>query len=151
MTKSLREAQIKEKMDRYPKVVLRVQFPDRYVLQGYFRPLETGATVFPLFIAPPKTILDDPSATLFQVRLLILSFDCMLQTSTTSSSSVGFEEPLPPLEPTVEASRSTQDEEDPSTHTQAAKPARSDPGKVPKWLKLPGQDRKGSTHTHKEK
>lgn len=70
MTKSLREAQIKEKMDRYPKVstndlhtlsvlfylprasfkcrdfclqvVLRVQFPDRHVLQGFFRPLETG-------------------------------------------------------------------------------------------------------------
>ncbi|XP_075946640.1 tether containing UBX domain for GLUT4 isoform X3 [Anarhichas minor] len=42
MTKSLREAQMKEKMERYPKVVLRVQFPDRHVLQGFFRPLETG-------------------------------------------------------------------------------------------------------------
>lgn len=74
MTKSLREGQMKEKMDRYPKVstsyphtitilfylsyvcfkctdfclqvVLRVQFPDRHVLQGFFRPLETGVCLF---------------------------------------------------------------------------------------------------------
>ncbi|XP_078133378.1 tether containing UBX domain for GLUT4 isoform X3 [Sander vitreus] len=83
MTKSLRETQVKEKMKRYPKVVLRVQFPDRHVLQGFFRPLETVAAVrhfvrshledpqlkFYLFITPPKTILDDPSATLFQADL----------------------------------------------------------------------------------
>ncbi|XP_073166773.1 tether containing UBX domain for GLUT4 isoform X4 [Lepidochelys kempii] len=42
MTKSLREAQMKEKLEHYPKVVLRVQFPDRHVLQGFFRPNETG-------------------------------------------------------------------------------------------------------------
>ncbi|NXE16344.1 ASPC1 protein, partial [Lophotis ruficrista] len=41
MTKSLREAQLKEKLERYPKVVLRVRFPDRHVLQGFFRPSET--------------------------------------------------------------------------------------------------------------
>ncbi|NXV97549.1 ASPC1 protein, partial [Calonectris borealis] len=41
MTKSLREAQLKEKLERYPKVVLRVYFPDRYVLQGFFCPSET--------------------------------------------------------------------------------------------------------------
>ncbi|NXK14366.1 ASPC1 protein, partial [Herpetotheres cachinnans] len=41
MTKSLREAQLKEKLERYPKVVLRVHFPDRHVLQGFFRPNET--------------------------------------------------------------------------------------------------------------
>lgn len=77
-------------------------------------------------------------------------FSCMLQSSTPSSSSGGFREPLPPPEPTVEASGSTQNEEDPLTQTQAAKPARSDPGKVPKWLKLPGQDRKQSTHTKRK-
>ncbi|KAM3864575.1 tether containing UBX domain for GLUT4 [Diretmus argenteus] len=83
MTKALRETQMKEKMDRYPKVVLRVQFPDRHVLQGFFRPMETVAALsqfvkshledpqlcFYLFIAPPKTILDDPSATFFQANL----------------------------------------------------------------------------------
>ncbi|XP_056136346.1 tether containing UBX domain for GLUT4 isoform X2 [Lampris incognitus] len=81
MTKALREAQMKEKMDRYPRVVLRVQFPDRHILQGFFRPLETVAALshfvkshledpqlrFYLFIAPPKTILDNPSVTLFQL------------------------------------------------------------------------------------
>ncbi|NXJ94945.1 ASPC1 protein, partial [Corythaixoides concolor] len=41
MTKSLREAQLKEKLERYPKVVLRVHFPDRHVLQGFFHPSET--------------------------------------------------------------------------------------------------------------
>ncbi|XP_041696859.2 tether containing UBX domain for GLUT4 isoform X1 [Coregonus clupeaformis] len=83
MTKALRESQMKDKMDRYPRVVLRVQFPDRRVLQGFFRPLETVAALrhfvkshlqdpqlpFYLFIAPPKTILEDPTATLFQANL----------------------------------------------------------------------------------
>uniref|UniRef100_A0A2K6ULA8 ASPSCR1 tether for SLC2A4, UBX domain containing n=1 Tax=Saimiri boliviensis boliviensis TaxID=39432 RepID=A0A2K6ULA8_SAIBB len=41
MTKALREAQMKEKLERYPKVALRVLFPDRYILQGFFRPSET--------------------------------------------------------------------------------------------------------------
>nr|XP_061791885.1 tether containing UBX domain for GLUT4-like [Nerophis lumbriciformis] len=83
MTKSLREAQMKEKMERYPKVVLRIQFPDRHVLQGFFKPLETvGALTnfvrshlenpnlsFYLFVTPPKKILDDPAMTLFQADL----------------------------------------------------------------------------------
>ncbi|XP_068448714.1 tether containing UBX domain for GLUT4 isoform X2 [Clinocottus analis] len=83
MTKSLKEKQMKEKMERYPKVILRVLFPDRHVLQGFFRPLETVGAVrhfvrshmedpqlsFYLFITPPKTILDNPSATLFEADL----------------------------------------------------------------------------------
>ncbi|KFP09887.1 Tether containing UBX domain for GLUT4, partial [Egretta garzetta] len=82
MTKSLREAQLKEKLERYPKVVLRVHFPDRHVLQGFFRPSETVGVLrdfvrshladadlpFYLFIAPPRIILDDESLTLFEVR-----------------------------------------------------------------------------------
>ncbi|XP_044202063.1 tether containing UBX domain for GLUT4 [Thunnus albacares] len=185
MTKALRESQIKEKMDRYPKVVLRVQFPDRHVLQGFFRPLETVGAVknfvrshledpqlsFYLFITPPKTILDDPSATLFQADLFpgaLVYFgsdvktesylkrellgssvsalqanesiaSCMPRSVTPSSSFVAPEEPLPPPEPTADASGSTQNGGDPPAHPQAAKPNRSDPGKVPKWLKLPGK------------
>ncbi|XP_011610773.2 tether containing UBX domain for GLUT4 [Takifugu rubripes] len=83
MTKASREAQIKEKMERYPRVVLRVQFPDRHILQGFFRPVETVGALrafvrshledpqlsFYLFITPPKTILNDPSATLIQADL----------------------------------------------------------------------------------
>ncbi|NWS73199.1 ASPC1 protein, partial [Crotophaga sulcirostris] len=82
MTKSLREAQLKEKLERYPKVVLRVHFPDRHVLQGFFCPTETVGVLrdfvrshladadlpFYLFIAPPRIILDDDSLTLFEVR-----------------------------------------------------------------------------------
>ncbi|KFU85949.1 Tether containing UBX domain for GLUT4, partial [Chaetura pelagica] len=82
MTKSLREAQLKEKLERYPKVVLRVRFPDRHVLQGFFHPSETVGILrdfirshladadlpFYLFIAPPRIILNDASLTLFEVR-----------------------------------------------------------------------------------
>uniref|UniRef100_A0A8D0GP51 ASPSCR1 tether for SLC2A4, UBX domain containing n=1 Tax=Sphenodon punctatus TaxID=8508 RepID=A0A8D0GP51_SPHPU len=77
MTKTLREAQMKEKLERYPKVVLRVHFPDRHVLQGFFCPTETGKNMsafvsqlalLHLVIAPPRTILSDESLTLFQVR-----------------------------------------------------------------------------------
>ncbi|XP_053191843.1 tether containing UBX domain for GLUT4 [Scomber japonicus] len=185
MTKSLREAQMKEKMDRYPKVVLRVQFPDRHVLQGFFRPLETVGAVksfvrshledpqlsFYLFITPPKTILDDPSATLFQADLFpgaLVYFgsnvktesylkrellgstvsasqanesiaSCMPRSATPASTSVASQEPLSPPQPTADAGGSTQNGRDQPEHTQAAKPNRSDPGKVPKWLKLPGK------------
>ncbi|DAA18304.1 TPA: alveolar soft part sarcoma chromosome region, candidate 1-like [Bos taurus] len=83
VTKAFREAQMKEKLQRYPKVVLRVLFPDRYILQGFFRPSETVGDLrdfvrshlgnpelpFYLFIAPPKTILDDHTLTLFQANL----------------------------------------------------------------------------------
>ncbi|XP_048411362.1 tether containing UBX domain for GLUT4 isoform X7 [Stegostoma tigrinum] len=70
------------------KVVLRVQFPDRYVLQGFFRPFETvGALIefvkshlidpaisfylFSIFVVktPPKVLLDKPAATLFEANL----------------------------------------------------------------------------------
>ncbi|XP_070712679.1 tether containing UBX domain for GLUT4 [Pempheris klunzingeri] len=185
MTKSLRAAQLKEKMERYPKVVLRVQFPDRHVLQGFFRPLETVGAVkdfvrshledpqlsFYLFITPPKTILDDPSATLFQADLFpgaLVYFgsdvktdfyikrellessvsalqanesiaSCMFRSPSPPSSSAGSEQLLPPPEPRSDTSESTQDEPGPSAHAQAAKPPRSDTGKVPKWLKLPGK------------
>ncbi|XP_051240863.1 tether containing UBX domain for GLUT4 [Dicentrarchus labrax] len=182
MTKSLRETQMKEKLEKYPKVVLRVQFPDRHVLQGFFRPLETVGAVrhfvrshledpqlsFYLFITPPKTILDDPSATLFQADLfpgalvyfgsdvktdfyikreLLESSVSAVQANESIASSMllspsvptGSEEPLSPPEPSPDTSESTEDEEDPSAHTKAAKPTRSDLGKVPKWLKLPGK------------
>ncbi|XP_020043442.1 tether containing UBX domain for GLUT4 isoform X3 [Castor canadensis] len=80
VTKAFREAQMKEKLERYPKAALRILFPDRYILQGFFRPSETVGDLrefvrshlgnpelsFHLFIAPPKTILDDHTLTLFQ-------------------------------------------------------------------------------------
>lgn len=83
VTQAFREAQMKEKLQRYPKVALRVLFPDRYMLQGFFHPSETVGDLrdfvrshlenselsFYLFITPPKTVLDDPKLTLFQANL----------------------------------------------------------------------------------
>ncbi|XP_056673298.1 tether containing UBX domain for GLUT4 isoform X1 [Monodelphis domestica] len=83
VTKSFREAQMKEKLERYPKIALRIMFPDRYILQGFFRPNETVGDLqdfvrshlgnpelsFYLFLAPPKTILSDNTLTLFQANL----------------------------------------------------------------------------------
>ncbi|XP_018417273.1 PREDICTED: tether containing UBX domain for GLUT4 [Nanorana parkeri] len=88
MTKALREAQLKEKLDRYPKVVLRVLFPDRFILQGFFQVTDTIGAVrefveshlqepgipFYLFITPPRTELMDDSETLFQARLFPAAF-----------------------------------------------------------------------------
>uniref|UniRef100_H3D967 ASPSCR1 tether for SLC2A4, UBX domain containing n=1 Tax=Tetraodon nigroviridis TaxID=99883 RepID=H3D967_TETNG len=182
MTKALREAQIKEKIARYPKVVLRVQFPDRRILQGFFRPLETVGALrcfvrshledpqlsFYLFITPPKTVLSDPSATLIQADLFpgaLVHFGsdtktdvylkrgfiqssvsaqqanesvsrCILGSPGPSCSSA---EPPPSPETPADASTSTQEERAPSARCPAAKAARSAPGAVPKWLKLPGK------------
>ncbi|NXN05659.1 ASPC1 protein, partial [Sylvia borin] len=83
MTKALKESQLKEKLERYPKVVLRVRFPDRHVLQGFFHPTETVGILkdfvrshladaelpFYLFVAPPRIILNDESLTLFEAKL----------------------------------------------------------------------------------
>lgn len=71
--------------------------------------------------------------------LSLLPFSCILPPSLTSSSS-----PLAaPEQPLADTDGSAQEEQEPQelqTHTQAAKPSRSNLGKVPKWLKLPGED-----------
>lgn len=66
-------------LNKYQQTVVRIQFPDRFVLQGVFRPRETVQHVlsfvkqfiqnpeseFYLYTAPPKTILN-PSETLIE-------------------------------------------------------------------------------------
>ncbi|KAB1265963.1 Tether containing UBX domain for GLUT4 [Camelus dromedarius] len=119
VTRAFREAQMKEKLQRYPKlvagaaeVVLRVLFPDRHILQGCFRPSETVGDLrdfvrshlgdpelpFHLFIAPPKTILDDHMLTLFQSincsplkagRKEERELKCQSTRTTSASCSVG--------------------------------------------------------------
>ena len=42
VTRSLRLAEIEAKMAKYDRATIRVTFPDRLVLQGLFRPQETG-------------------------------------------------------------------------------------------------------------
>ncbi|XP_063961575.1 tether containing UBX domain for GLUT4-like [Lytechinus pictus] len=82
-TKAMREAQDKMKMKKYEKVVVRIHFPDRIILQGFFRPQETVEAVkefvksnladkeqsFHLYTTPPKTVLKDMSETLFKAKL----------------------------------------------------------------------------------
>ena len=42
MTRALKQDQAEAAYDHYDRVVIRVQFPDRLVLQACFRPRETG-------------------------------------------------------------------------------------------------------------
>lgn len=72
----------------------------------------------------------------------------MLRCAMSSSSSVVSDEPLHCQEPCVDTSESTQDKQDSSANTQAIKSTTSDTGKVPKWLKLPGEEGAHSENTH---
>lgn len=71
--------------------------------------------------------------------LSFLPFSCILPPSLTSSSEP-LAAPEQPLADTDGSAQEEQEPQEPQTHTQAAKPSRSNPGKVPKWLKLPGED-----------
>ncbi|XP_048220964.1 tether containing UBX domain for GLUT4 isoform X1 [Perognathus longimembris pacificus] len=183
VTKAFREAQMKEKLERYPKVALRVLFPDRYILQGFFRPSETVGDLrdfvrshlgnpelsFHLFIAPPKTILDDHTLTLFQANLfpaalvhfgaeepaaLYLEPGLLEHTVSPSAADVlvarymprtsGTPSPLPAPDPAPLESEPTAEEGvlpplEPTPGT--AQLVRRSLGKVPKWLKLPASKR----------
>ncbi|KAL3875966.1 hypothetical protein ACJMK2_033860 [Sinanodonta woodiana] len=84
MTKALRQAQLEVKYSKYTKVVIRLQFPDRLVLQGVFKPTETifalqtfvkdhleeKSEPFYLYTAPPKNVLNDLSQTLLEAHLV---------------------------------------------------------------------------------
>ncbi|XP_076651501.1 tether containing UBX domain for GLUT4 [Halictus rubicundus] len=66
------EKEMSSKLNKYFKSIIRVQFPDQFVLQGVFQPMETVQTIkdfikdylddpnsdFTIFTAPPKHILD---------------------------------------------------------------------------------------------
>ncbi|KAJ1128725.1 hypothetical protein NDU88_007100 [Pleurodeles waltl] len=180
MTNALREAQKMEKLERYPKVVLRVLFPDRYILQGFFHPeetigafrdfvkshLEDASVPFYLFITPPRTLLNDESETLFQANLFpaaVVHFGSEVirdhylkqqQLDSIVSPSVAdllVARSMPRCHITETPSNpevSTVEEATPlvvsgvaqtSTVSQAPPTTKSDPAKVPKWLKLPGK------------
>lgn len=62
MTTKLREMEEEQKhlsmLSRYKTVIIRIQFPNRYVLQGSFTPYETIETVIEfvrLYLASPNT------------------------------------------------------------------------------------------------
>ncbi|CAH1274452.1 ASPSCR1 [Branchiostoma lanceolatum] len=83
MTGAMRAQREVEMVQKYPKTVIRVQFPDRTVLQGFFRPMETvpaltdfvksnladPSSSFYLYTTPPRCVLDKPSMTLYQAKL----------------------------------------------------------------------------------
>eukprot|EP00058_Branchiostoma_floridae_P021676 XP_002607166.1 hypothetical protein BRAFLDRAFT_118647 [Branchiostoma floridae] len=83
MTGAMRAQREVEMIQKYPKTVIRVQFPDRTVLQGFFRPMETVPALtefvksnladptssFYLYTTPPRYVLDKPSMTLYQAKL----------------------------------------------------------------------------------
>uniref|UniRef100_I3N9U4 ASPSCR1 tether for SLC2A4, UBX domain containing n=2 Tax=Ictidomys tridecemlineatus TaxID=43179 RepID=I3N9U4_ICTTR len=183
VTKAFREAQMKEKLERYPKVVLRVLFPDRYILQGFFRPSETVGDLrdfvrshlgnpqlpFHLFVAPPRTVLDDHTLTLFQANLfpaalvhfgaeeptgLYLEPGLLEHTVSPSAADVlvarcmsrATKSPLPLPTPGAVPLESEPAAEEgalgpPGSLPGAVQPMRRNPGKVPKWLRLPASKR----------
>ncbi|GAB1297181.1 Tether containing UBX domain for GLUT4 [Apodemus speciosus] len=183
VTKAFREAQMKEKLERYPKVALRVLFPDRYILQGFFRPSETVGDLrdfvrshlgnpelsFYLFIAPPKTVLDDHTLTLFQANLfpaalvhfgaeeptgLYLEPGLLEHTVSPSTADVlvarcmsraaGSPPLLPAPDPVSLESEPIAEEGalgPPEPIQGTAQPVKRSLGKVPKWLKLPASKR----------
>ena len=63
-TKAMRQAELEERHRQYDHVVMRIQFPDGLVLQGCFRPRETGACLllgrdlfpFDLFFCPSSLV-----------------------------------------------------------------------------------------------
>uniref|UniRef100_A0A8D2N8S1 ASPSCR1 tether for SLC2A4, UBX domain containing n=1 Tax=Zonotrichia albicollis TaxID=44394 RepID=A0A8D2N8S1_ZONAL len=180
MTKSLRESQQKEKLERYPKVVVRVHFPDRHVLQGCFHPTETVGILrdfvrshlanaelpFYLFVAPPRIILSDESLTLFEANLFptaVIHFgskerracylksdllcsavspssaDLLVARSLVPSASSTLASVVPSLSaPEVGSDKETIEQPEAASTQGAPQVLRKAPGKIPKWLKLPG-------------
>lgn len=180
VTQAFREAQMKEKLQRYPKVALRVLFPDRYVLQGFFRPSETVGDLrdfvrghlgnpelpFYLFITPPKTVLDDPTLTLFQANLfpaalvyfgapepagVYLEPGLLARTISPSAADMLVARcmsrtPAPQLDPDPVSLESEPAAEEgsvvaPDTIPGSGQPVKRSLDKVPKWLKLPASKR----------
>ncbi|XP_052262738.1 tether containing UBX domain for GLUT4-like [Dreissena polymorpha] len=84
MTSAMRKAHLEELYGKYERVVIRVQFHDKLVLQGVFRPRETIFAVqkfvkdhledkslqFYLYTSPPKSVLKDNTKTLIEAKLI---------------------------------------------------------------------------------
>ncbi|XP_077980512.1 tether containing UBX domain for GLUT4-like [Glandiceps talaboti] len=105
MTKSMREMQTLRMLEKYPKVVIRIHFPDRLVLQGIFRPLEPVQALvqfvkshlddqklkFYLYTTPPKVVLKDHKKSLYEAKLVPAAnvyFGCETQPEQYLTSSL---------------------------------------------------------------
>lgn len=114
ITKSLRESMKNERYCKYEQVVIRVQFPNYLVLQGFFKPKETVFSLykfvkenledknmdFYIYVTPPKKVLNDMSENLIQADLVpasIVYFGCQSEKAhylkkDLTSSLVSWEE-----------------------------------------------------------
>ncbi|XP_065659777.1 tether containing UBX domain for GLUT4 isoform X2 [Hydra vulgaris] len=95
MTKAMREKKEMEKISNIGKIPIRFQFPDKIVVQAFFRPLETVQVLkefldsyvsedilkYEMFTTPPRIFLKDLNATLYQAKLFPSS---IIHISTTS-------------------------------------------------------------------
>ncbi|XP_035894736.1 tether containing UBX domain for GLUT4 [Anopheles stephensi] len=98
-----RNQQLLSNMNRYRQAVIRVQFPDRHVLQGVFQVHETVGHVvefvrgfladakqsFYLYTTPPKVVLDQPTVSLIDAGCfpqVLLHFS--LDSPTPSDSTI---------------------------------------------------------------
>uniref|UniRef100_A0A672KJZ2 ASPSCR1 tether for SLC2A4, UBX domain containing n=1 Tax=Sinocyclocheilus grahami TaxID=75366 RepID=A0A672KJZ2_SINGR len=93
-----------------------------------------------LVVAPPKTILDEPNVTLFQVRptvcyeIVLVPAICIPRTPPPVSE----DDPPPAPESCDSSGQRGATEDGCDAQMPAVRPLKTDPGKVPKWLKLPG-------------
>ncbi|KAM0728352.1 Tether containing UBX domain for GLUT4 [Formica fusca] len=119
-----------DRLNKYRRTVIRVQFPDQFVLQGLFGPLETIATVknfiknylddpnceFVIYTSPPKHILN-PDARLVDENLVPSAIVYYSGQSSLSSSVKA--KLTDPRAAGIEAIRSrttmTRKEQDPAT------------------------------------
>lgn len=85
MTKMMRELENDKKAMKYEKVVIRIKFQNKFILQGLFRPKEQVQELykfvesciesseetsgFYLYVTPPKVILNDKKQNLFDANL----------------------------------------------------------------------------------
>lgn len=83
MTRAMREVREEAEMYKYDRVVVRIKFPDRLILQAFFRPMEKVSVVeafvkshledsniqFYLYTTPPRKVIDKQNSTLFENKL----------------------------------------------------------------------------------
>lgn len=83
-TSSFRKVKLEAEYSHYTHVIIRVHFPDKLVLQGLFRPIETVFALrnfvrehledkscqFCLYTSPPKQVLTDASQNFIEAKLV---------------------------------------------------------------------------------
>ncbi|XP_041363543.1 tether containing UBX domain for GLUT4-like [Gigantopelta aegis] len=161
MTQAMRQARLEEHYAKYDKVVIRIQFPDRVVLQGLFNPrervhaiykfvkeyLEEKSSTFYLYTSPPKCVLNEKS-TLVEARLVpatLMYFGSEIQKdhhlskltlSEISSRSCAEDVAFSSLPCNNEAGEPDSSRPQKHTETEQHTSKSQTSGKLPKWLKL---------------